>query len=163
VLTWVRGPLGPVVAFRHQLSANALVPNDAPLFAFETSAGGWAPMTKPWFMEKVSEVWKAAGLQYAPDGHGCRIGGASELCRGSHRTSRRLKGGGSRARLWSTGGGSRPSCQRLSRSSISLLDILWYRVLWLASPRNIIVESVLVGCHRDNSVWGSWSLKTDCG
>jgi hypothetical protein len=59
--------------------ANALVPNDAPLFAFETLAGGWAPMMKPWFMESVSEVWKVAGLQYALDGHGFQIGGASEV------------------------------------------------------------------------------------
>jgi hypothetical protein len=53
VLTSVQGPLDPVVAFCHHLSANALVPNDAPLFAFETLAGSWAPMTKPWFMERV--------------------------------------------------------------------------------------------------------------
>jgi hypothetical protein len=79
VLTSVRGPLNPAVVFRHHLSANALVPNNAPLFAFETSAGGWAPMTKPWFMERVSEVWKAAGLNHALHGHGFLIGGASEL------------------------------------------------------------------------------------
>jgi hypothetical protein len=32
-------------------------------------------MTKPWFMERVLEVWKAAGLNLALHGHG----GASEL------------------------------------------------------------------------------------
>src|SRR6202041_1457235 len=35
ILTAVPGPLNPVAAFRHHLSANASVPDDAPLFAFE--------------------------------------------------------------------------------------------------------------------------------
>ena len=39
----------PLPALKHHLSANILLPTSAPLFAFETADGGWAPMTKPWF------------------------------------------------------------------------------------------------------------------
>jgi hypothetical protein len=79
ILTPTPGPLNPVAAFHHHLSANAAVPDKAPLFAFETRDGGWSPLTKAWFMERCSEVWKAAGLSHDLDGHGFRIGGASEL------------------------------------------------------------------------------------
>jgi hypothetical protein len=68
----------PLSALRHHLSANALVPSSAPLFAYETVDGGWAPMTKSWFMDRCNAVWVAAGLPQMP-GHAFRIGGATEL------------------------------------------------------------------------------------
>jgi hypothetical protein len=68
----------PLSALKHHLSANVLVPGSAPLFAFETADGGWAPMTKPWFMDRCNAVWVAAGLPQMP-GHAFRIGGATEL------------------------------------------------------------------------------------
>jgi hypothetical protein len=71
VLTAVPSTLNLVAAFRHHLAANRLVPDDAPLFAFEMLGGGWAPMTKSWFMERVAEVWKVAY-------HTCQTGTASE-------------------------------------------------------------------------------------
>lgn len=68
----------PLSALRHHLSANSLVPNSAPLFAFETADGGWAPMTKPWFIDRCNAVWGASGFPQMP-GHAFRIGGATEL------------------------------------------------------------------------------------
>lgn len=68
----------PLTALTHHLAANALVPPSAPLFSFETADGGWAPMTKPWFMDRCNDVWVAAGFPSMP-GHAFRIGGATEL------------------------------------------------------------------------------------
>jgi hypothetical protein len=68
----------PLSALRHHLFTNALVPSSAPLFAYETVDGGWAPMTKSWFMDRCNAVWVAAGLPQMP-GHAFRIGGATEL------------------------------------------------------------------------------------
>ncbi|KAG1831537.1 DNA breaking-rejoining enzyme [Suillus variegatus] len=68
----------PVSAFNHHISANALVPSHAPLFAFETASGGWAPMTRSWFLTRCNQVWKSAGLSELT-GHCFRIGGATEL------------------------------------------------------------------------------------
>lgn len=68
----------PVTAFDHHLSANASVPLSAPLFAYETAGGGWAPMTRPWFLARCNQVWKDVGLMELT-GHCFRIGGASEL------------------------------------------------------------------------------------
>jgi hypothetical protein len=68
----------PLSALKHHLSANTLVPSSAPLFAFETADGSWAPMTKSWFMDCCNAVWVAAGLPQMP-GHAFRIGGATEL------------------------------------------------------------------------------------
>jgi hypothetical protein len=79
ILTATKTPVDPVSAFRHHLSANSAVPASAPLFAFETLDGGWAPMTKSWFMERCREVWVAVGMDADLDGHGLRIGGATEL------------------------------------------------------------------------------------
>jgi hypothetical protein len=103
ILTLISGPLNAVRAFRHHLSANASVTNTAPMFAFKTAAGGWAPMTKQWFMERVTKVWLRAGLPSCLDGHGFRIGGASELLM--------QEGGGSRTPSWNIGAGSSPFCQ----------------------------------------------------
>jgi len=58
----------PLSALHHHLSANSLIPNFAPLFAFEMADGGWAPMTKPWFINHCNDVWVAAGFPQMP-GH----------------------------------------------------------------------------------------------
>jgi hypothetical protein len=68
----------PIMALQHHLSTNTLIPNTAPLFSFETANGGWAPMTKPWFMSCCNDVWVAAGFPDMPS-HAFRIGGATEL------------------------------------------------------------------------------------
>ncbi|KAF8220626.1 hypothetical protein L208DRAFT_1332782, partial [Tricholoma matsutake] len=68
----------PLSALHHHLSANLLVPNSAPLFAFKTADGSWAPMTKLWFIDHCNAVWVAAGFPQMP-GHAFRIGGATEL------------------------------------------------------------------------------------
>ncbi|KAF8063614.1 hypothetical protein FPV67DRAFT_1507341 [Lyophyllum atratum] len=68
----------PIAALRHHLSVNSLIPTSAPLFSFETAAGGWAPMTRDWLLGRCNEVWVAAGLPSMP-GHAFRIGGATEL------------------------------------------------------------------------------------
>lgn len=68
----------PVTALDHHLSANSNVPMTAPLFAYETADGGWAPLTRPWFLARCNQVWRGAGLLELT-GHCFRIGGASEL------------------------------------------------------------------------------------
>ncbi|THH17690.1 hypothetical protein EUX98_g9078 [Antrodiella citrinella] len=74
-----------ITALRHHQNANHAVPSSAPLFAFETAdQQGWAPMTKPWFLDRCNEVWNDAGLELLT-GHCFRIGGATELLlRGTH-------------------------------------------------------------------------------
>jgi len=79
VLTKINAFNDPVTALRHHLSANATVPDHAPLFAYETADGGWAPMTKPWFMARCTEIWDSVGILDKVLGHGFRIGGATEL------------------------------------------------------------------------------------
>ncbi|GBE83074.1 hypothetical protein SCP_0501200 [Sparassis crispa] len=71
-------PTCPLTTLRHHLSCNVDIIASAPLFAFETAAGGWSPMTKPWFMQRCNAVWVAAGFPDMP-GHAFRIGGATEL------------------------------------------------------------------------------------
>ncbi len=84
VLTQNDDACDPVTAARHHLRANAAVPPHAPLFAFEVAGGGWAPMTRAWFLSRCNGVWEAAGL-VALQGHCFRIGGATELLlRGTH-------------------------------------------------------------------------------
>ena len=68
----------PLSALRHHLSANALVPSSAPRFTYKTVDGGWAPMTKSWFMDRCNAVWVTAGLPQMP-GHAFHIGGATKL------------------------------------------------------------------------------------
>ncbi|THH14019.1 hypothetical protein EUX98_g9656, partial [Antrodiella citrinella] len=74
-----------ITALRHHQNTNHAVPSSAPLFAFETAdQQGWAPMTKPWFLDRCNEVWNDAGLELLT-GHCFRIGGATELLlRGTH-------------------------------------------------------------------------------
>ncbi|KAG1842573.1 DNA breaking-rejoining enzyme, partial [Suillus tomentosus] len=78
VASIINDPSNPVSALNHHLSANASIPGDAPFFAFETESGGWAPMTRPWFLNRCNEIWKRADLQEL-SGHCFRIGGATEL------------------------------------------------------------------------------------
>ncbi|KZV82402.1 DNA breaking-rejoining enzyme [Exidia glandulosa HHB12029] len=65
-------------ALRHHKAVNKAVPRDAPLFAWTTADGSWAPMTKDWFLERCGEVWRACGLEVVP-GHSFRIGGTTDL------------------------------------------------------------------------------------
>jgi hypothetical protein len=78
VASGVDDPSNPVLALVHHLSANSSVPGIAPFFAFETDSGGWAPMTRTWFINRCNEVWRVAGLSEL-SGHCFRIGGATEL------------------------------------------------------------------------------------
>lgn len=50
ILSRVDDISNPVSTLNHHISANTIVPPHAPLFAFETASGGWAPMTRPWFL-----------------------------------------------------------------------------------------------------------------
>ena len=65
-------------SLRPTLSCNVSVPDHAPFFAFETSNGGWSPLTKDWFMARCNVIWHSAGLPRML-GHGFRIGGATHL------------------------------------------------------------------------------------
>ncbi|KAG1857315.1 DNA breaking-rejoining enzyme [Suillus subalutaceus] len=49
-------------AINHHLAANITVPMDAPFFAYETAGGGWAAMTKPWFLARCNQIWRSANL-----------------------------------------------------------------------------------------------------
>ncbi|KAG1812021.1 DNA breaking-rejoining enzyme [Suillus variegatus] len=64
ILSRVDDISNPVSALNHHISANTIVPPHAPLFAFETASGRWAPMT-PGLLQLT--------------GHCFRIGGATEL------------------------------------------------------------------------------------
>ncbi|KAF8223653.1 hypothetical protein L208DRAFT_1315808 [Tricholoma matsutake] len=71
-------PTCPLLALKHHLLANVLLPWSAPLFTFETADGGWAPMTRSWFMDHCNVVWVAAGLPQML-GHTFQIGSTTEL------------------------------------------------------------------------------------
>lgn len=78
VASKIDNPTNLVTALDHHLSANSNVPPPAPFVAYETAGGGWAPMTRPWFLACCNQVWRAAGLLELT-GHCFQIGGASEL------------------------------------------------------------------------------------
>jgi hypothetical protein len=78
VASGVDDPSNPVSALVHHLLANSSVPGIAPFFAFEMDSGGWAPMTRTWFINRCNKVWRVAGLSEL-SGHCFRIGGATEL------------------------------------------------------------------------------------
>jgi len=61
-------PSNPVIAFEHHLASSPTIPDEAPLFAWQAADGGWAPMTKPWFMQRCRAVWEKEGLEMF-DGH----------------------------------------------------------------------------------------------
>jgi hypothetical protein len=77
-ITDIDDPTTPVPALKHHQRANANVPMDAPLFAFETSDGGWAPLTKKNWLARCNEVWVAAGFEPLQL-HAFRIGGCTEM------------------------------------------------------------------------------------
>ena len=77
-ITARKDPSCPVSALEHHLRCNSSIPAHAPFFAFSTAAGGWAPMTRDWFLHRCNKIWVAAGLPDMP-GHGFRIGGATHL------------------------------------------------------------------------------------
>lgn len=78
ILTECDDVTNPLPPLEHHLSVNASVPDSAPLFAFETADGGWEPLTKSFFMSQCNAIWAAAGFD-ALQGHGFRIGGATDL------------------------------------------------------------------------------------
>jgi hypothetical protein len=67
-----------VSALNHHLAANANVPPNAPLFAFETADGGWAPLRRTWFLKRCNDIWEKHNLG-SRKGHGFRIGGTTHL------------------------------------------------------------------------------------
>ena len=71
-------PTNPIAAFNHHLRSNAGIPNTAPLFAFRTLDGSWAPMTKSWMLERCNEIWSQTGFDILT-GHSLRIGGTTHL------------------------------------------------------------------------------------
>ena len=84
ILKDVADDVTPYKAIRHHLRANAKVPASAPMFSFERAGGGWAPMTRDWFLGRCNEIWTAAGLENLT-GHCFRIGGTTEwLMRGTN-------------------------------------------------------------------------------
>ena len=68
----------PIVAFDHHLKSNANILPDAPLFAFETSSGSWAPMKWKWFLDHCNEIWSKHDFG-SVKGHGFRLGGSTHL------------------------------------------------------------------------------------
>ncbi|KAJ8583998.1 hypothetical protein M405DRAFT_747736, partial [Rhizopogon salebrosus TDB-379] len=78
IITKIDDITNPFTALHHHLAANNSLPPEAPFFAFETVDGGWAPMTRPWFLARCNQIWRDASLLEL-SGHCFRIGGATEL------------------------------------------------------------------------------------
>jgi hypothetical protein len=53
----INDPTNPISAFTSHLRHNSNIPDNAPLFAFRMADYNWAPMTKPWFLERCNEIW----------------------------------------------------------------------------------------------------------
>lgn len=70
--------LSPYHAMKHHLSSTKNAPPDSHLFSYRDSKGVWHPMVKRTFLDRCNGIWRDAGLE-ALEGHGFRIGGASEL------------------------------------------------------------------------------------
>lgn len=69
----------PTQSFLWHRLANASVPDNAPLFAYETDMGcGWAALCRDDFMAACNNIWLNAGLGAAL-GHSFRIGSTTEL------------------------------------------------------------------------------------
>ncbi|KAH9849539.1 hypothetical protein C2E23DRAFT_737290 [Lenzites betulinus] len=85
ILTRNPDPTDPVKTVLNHRQINHSLPPGAPLFAFETAgAGGWAPITCDWLLDRCNEVWVATNLKPLM-GHCFRIGGTTELLlRGMH-------------------------------------------------------------------------------
>ena len=71
-------PACPLIALEHHLSCSPNVPAHAPFFSYETGEGGWAPMTRGWFLDRCNAVWTKAGYNKM-SGHSFRIGGTTHL------------------------------------------------------------------------------------
>jgi hypothetical protein len=78
VVTRINEPSDPYSNLLHHLHVNSSVPDNSPFFAFLTADGGWAPMTRDWFLKRCEDIWETAGMPRLT-GHAFRIGGATEL------------------------------------------------------------------------------------
>ena len=65
-------------ALERHLASNSAVPSHAPLFAFETGADSWSPMSRTWFLRRCNDIWEKDSLS-SIKGHGFRIGGTTHL------------------------------------------------------------------------------------
>ena len=74
-------PCSAVLAFQNHLTINSNVPNNAPLFAFETESGSHASMMRKWFLERCNEIWALEKLD-CMSGHSFHIGGTTHLLLG---------------------------------------------------------------------------------
>jgi hypothetical protein len=77
-ITDIDDPTKPVAALRHHRAANVNVPKGAPLFTYETSDGGWEPLTKHSWLVRCNEVWVAAGFRPLLS-HAFCIGSCTEM------------------------------------------------------------------------------------
>jgi hypothetical protein len=68
----------PTQSFLWHRHVNSSVPDTAPLFAYETTDGGWNAWTRNTFLAACNVIWQAAGLETL-HGHSFRIGNATEL------------------------------------------------------------------------------------
>jgi integrase len=71
-------PTCPLTALEHHLDCSSQLPSDVPFFSFETVRGGWAPMTRNWFLDRCNAIWERAGYERM-SGHSFRIGGTTHL------------------------------------------------------------------------------------
>ncbi|KAF7324545.1 hypothetical protein MKEN_00495700 [Mycena kentingensis (nom. inval.)] len=70
--------LCPHKAYENHKRVNANVPDEAPLFAYESGRRKWSALTKDAFLRRCAHIWKLADL-LAIAGHSFRIGGSTEL------------------------------------------------------------------------------------
>lgn len=73
--------LSPFTAMKNHLALSNGADQQSHLFLYCDGDGVWHPMVKRVFMGRCNEIWKEAGLEEL-DGHGFRIGGATELLLG---------------------------------------------------------------------------------
>jgi len=66
----------PVNAFEHYLASSPMIPDDAPLFAWQSTDGSWCLMMKNWFMSLCRTAWKKEGVDVL-GGHSFWIGGTT--------------------------------------------------------------------------------------
>lgn len=78
IITKLVDPSDAFTALLHHRKVNDNIPSNAPMFSYKTKDGGFAPMTRDWFLSRCEDVWLAAGLPKRA-GHAFRIGGATEL------------------------------------------------------------------------------------
>ncbi|KZT00862.1 uncharacterized protein LAESUDRAFT_665165, partial [Laetiporus sulphureus 93-53] len=78
IISHLDDPTSPIPALRHHLSANAAIPDIAPFFTFKMASGGWAPLTRTWFLDCCNIIWTEFGLQSVTS-HSFCISGATEL------------------------------------------------------------------------------------